>query len=214
MGVTLFFFPEIYQEVASWTIFVFGGSPASLDFFFDGSTILFIAIPFLLITFAYIFSAWSRSKAPGKLDAGVDTLEICVLLIFFALLHPLVSIGLYFCFWHGLRHMLRLDMLFTTKTEESRIFHFIPVKTSLKAIPNTLASLLILALVYYLAQGQEFTHESIIGVYLVIIAVLTLPHFMVVCYMDWIDRTHFPSRRFLGLPEKINPERKKSPPVF
>ena len=187
MGITLIAFPETYQEVAGWTLAVFGSSEQSLDLFFGTNFINVIKYTLITIILTYALLILTLTKSSKKCDALVDICEILVLSLFFLSLPPLFSIGIYFCVWHGLRHILRLWLWETGKYASKSRFVFVPGSILLKTIPNTVLSLLFLVFIFYIPQNQELRTEFIIGVYLVLIACLTLPHFFTVCYMDWCE---------------------------
>ncbi|MEM7790587.1 MAG: Brp/Blh family beta-carotene 15,15'-dioxygenase [Verrucomicrobiota bacterium] len=109
-------------------------------------------------------------------------LEDIGLLFFFWLVTPILAIGLYFSFWHGFRHVLRLiryesndDSLPDTRKGLKRFYA--------QALPFTLASLLIVAAVGLLLP-QADRLDQLPGIYLVVISCLTVPHFFVVEWMD------------------------------
>lgn len=114
---------------------------------------------------------------------GLTLIEDLGLILFFLIVPPILAIGLYFCLWHGLRHVLRL--LRYGKCTTAPIGTLSELKTFyIRALPFTLASLLIVAVVFLLAPGTS-SPSQILGTYLVVISSLTLPHLLVV---EWMDR--------------------------
>lgn len=109
--------------------------------------------------------------------------EDLALLAFFCLVPPVLAIGLYFCLWHGLRHVLRLmryddgnPSLPRLSGRLKRFYH--------RAWPFTLASILIVAALHgFLIKQNDPAH--LLGLYLVVISALTAPHLLVV---EWMDR--------------------------
>ncbi|MEM1221399.1 MAG: Brp/Blh family beta-carotene 15,15'-dioxygenase [Verrucomicrobiota bacterium] len=109
-------------------------------------------------------------------------LEDLGLLFFFWLVTPILAIGLYFSFWHGFRHVLRLiryegngDSVPGASKGLKRFYN--------QALPFTLASLFIVAAVALLLP-QANRLDQLPGIYLVVISCLTVPHFFVVEWMD------------------------------
>lgn len=126
-----------------------------------------------------------------KNHSGGIVLETLGLLVFFALVPPLLAIGLYFCGWHGLRHVLRLLNYYEPGREK-------PLQEKLsrslarffwRAAPFTVLSLLILWVVRLLVAPAADLYGTI-AVYLILISALTLPHILVV---EWMDRRELAS---------------------
>ena len=92
---------------------------------------------------------------------------------------PLAAVGVYFCVWHSLRHVLRVIAADGTAT----------VRAGLGRFAREAAPLTVLALVFLVGFGavvpaSPSTPAELSGLYLVFIAVLTLPHVAVVTWMD------------------------------
>ena len=134
----------------------------------------------LLSEYFYLKTCGPQRRQLLAEDAG--------LLIFFILVPPLLAIGLYFCLWHGLRHVLRLIHYRSTpdETEPEQLVEGLK-RFYIRALPFTLASLLIL-LVVLLFLPEVSRGEQLIGLYLVVISSLTLPHLIVVEWMDARER--------------------------
>lgn len=110
------------------------------------------------------------------------TIEDIGLLIYFSLVPPVLAIGLYFCLWHGFRHVLRLVQYGSGPTNTGSLIENLG-RFYTQAIPFTLASLVIvLATVLLLPEATRV--DQLIGIYLVVISSLTLPH---LCVVEWMD---------------------------
>ncbi|MEM6648416.1 MAG: beta-carotene 15,15'-dioxygenase, Brp/Blh family, partial [Bacteroidota bacterium] len=128
---------------------------------------------------------WSDARTAWLIDVG----ETVLLTLFFALIHPVLAIGVYFCCWHALRHIVRL-----LKTDIGRPGPppYAPIRastirrTALHAVPTTLAALLMVAGLYALMPSGAAV--DVAGIYLFVISVLTFPHVWVVCRMDRDER--------------------------
>ena len=114
--------------------------------------------------------AWRRTGARRTL--GLDLGEVAALTVFFALLPPLWSVGVYFCLWHALRHLARLAPLVAGGSAR---------RLALYAVPGTLGALALVGLVFAESLRQPVAG---VGAYLVGIAALTVPHVVVVAWMD------------------------------
>lgn len=91
------------------------------------------------------------------------------LLAFFAALPALASVGFYFAFWHGLRHVRRL------MTSENLTWG----RFAWLATPNTVAALAMLGALALVTHAG-----AALGVYLALIAALTAPHAATVTLLD------------------------------
>lgn len=125
------------------------------------------------------------------LEAWTIGLETLGLLVFFASVPPLLAIGLYFCGWHGLRHVLRLLNYRAPGEANAARQTFGPAfaRFSLRALPFTLLSLALLYGMRWLVANDAGLGEMI-ALYMILISALTLPHLFVV---EWMDRVELPS---------------------
>ena len=181
MLVPLIAFPDIYERVAMDVISNLSpGIIFEYDVLFSFQFRMAMGLLFAAIVLIHVISTY-------KADTSwyIDVLEIAQLLLFFLLVNPILAIGIYFCFWHGLRHILRIAILYDTEERRlvSGLRHFI-----IRVIPTTCAALIFLAAMYYTVPSRPQSIEQFIGLYLILIAILTLPHTIVVYLMDRKDR--------------------------
>jgi Brp/Blh family beta-carotene 15,15'-monooxygenase len=112
--------------------------------------------------------------------------ETMLLFGFFALVHPVLAVGLYFCVWHAARHIARL--LLTDATARAALRNQRDGaawrRFALQALPLTAGALLLLGGLHRVVPDPPSTVPEFVGLYLVLIAVLTLPHVLVVLWMD------------------------------
>lgn len=138
-------------------------------------TVLFCLLALLVCEFVYLRQQKEQWKSRLAEDLG--------LLAFFTTVPPLLAVGLYFCFWHGLRHVLRLiryegkGVPLGTSTSQFKRFYC-------QALPFTLASIFMLGGILLLLPELGGL-DALIGIYLVVISALTVPHLLVV---EWMDR--------------------------
>ncbi len=129
-------------------------------------------------------------------------IESAALTGFFALVPPVAAIGWYFCWWHGLRHVLRLCRYEAPgspappqlRTQLRRFF--------LQAIPATVAAIALLATLLSLLPVGRTAGLDWIAVYLVFISSLTVPHLLVV---EWMDRREFRHLAIESVQGSVNP---------
>jgi Brp/Blh family beta-carotene 15,15'-monooxygenase len=120
---------------------------------------------------------------PGWTDWG----ETILLLLLLALTPPLVGVGTYFVAFHAWRHLLRLADLRDHLTTQPGALPWLRSLARLLgfAVPLTLATLLLLPLLPRFLGPPPQTHEQWVGAYLILLAVLTLPHAILVGWVDW-----------------------------
>lgn len=181
MLVPLLAFPEAYSRIVEATTGVFGGGMPVWPFEADFRS----AAALLLGAFALAYLAL-RLKSAKRGALLSDVAELGVLAIYFSVVPPVLAIGLYFCLWHSLRHVGRLMLLNETAASSLRRGRLLPAFGAFArdATPLTLAALLLLAVVYFAVPEGAGGTAGLLGVYLVLLSVLTLPHTAIVTWMD------------------------------
>ena len=187
MAVPLVAFPETYAEVV-------GAMAAAVAPGTEGRAQALIlelnrgalaaALGALVLTYA-AWGAVTASRRPASSawrTLGLDLAEVAGLALFFAVVPPLWSVGVYFCLWHALRHLARL----APAVAEGSGW-----RLAVLAAPATVGALV---LVGGLAWATVGLGEPVagVGVYLVGIAALTVPHTLVVVWMDLRQRVWTP----------------------
>ncbi len=139
--------------------------------------------PLGILAFVVVLTLGERMKHRNSPRWKEQTLEILVLWVLFLLLPPLFSVGLYFIFWHSLRHIRLMgrkigEPLARFGRVDWRVFYR-------WAAPFTLAGILfVLGWFLWNSSGQREI-SSIIGSYLVVLWALTWPHALLT---HWIFR--------------------------
>ncbi|MGF1473835.1 MAG: Brp/Blh family beta-carotene 15,15'-dioxygenase [Rubrobacteraceae bacterium] len=185
MLVPLLAFPGVYREVAGNMVGLFAapGMPAWLfgPLFRVGAGSIFCVLALGMFVWSY------RVTGPGTRTAlYLDGVEVVLLAAYFAVVPPVISIGLYFCLWHSPRHIVRLMLLSPASLSALRKGGILPALKDFArdAAPLTLAALVLLAGLYVLTPGGVQGAASYLALYLVLISLLTLPHVAVVGLMD------------------------------
>jgi Brp/Blh family beta-carotene 15,15'-monooxygenase len=160
--------PGFYRQTAQAACALFRGPAEAFNWIeYDATRDLALGVTAVLAGLDFILaqrSAWSR---------WLNVLEGVSLAFFFLALPALVSIGLYFTFWHGLRHLLRL------KSFEGISW----TRLTLQALPATLGALgLLLGLAWVTPHPAGYL--PLLALYLVLISALTVPHALIVGWMD------------------------------
>ena len=180
MLVPLLAFPAVYLDVAGWVVGAIDADIAMGSSVAPGVAVG-AAVAFAALCLVHVLAGWRAAPRDGRRGWAIDAGETVLLALFFATVHPLLAIGLYFCLWHSLRHIVRLTevpgYVPATAGRPWRAFAF-------HAAPTTALALLFLAGLYALVPVTPASLDDAIGLYLVLIAVLTLPHVWVVLRMD------------------------------
>ncbi len=185
MLVPLVAFPEQYAFVAETLVGLFDPATATaLDPVFQPTVRAAVGVGFGLAIVASLGLGLARSgpSEPWLIDAG----ETLGLVAFFALVPPILAIGLYFCFWHSLRHILRtmlVDDRATSSLSQGNL-GAAGRRFARDAAPLTAASIVLLVAIGLMLPQTPATLPDVAGYYLVGIAVLTLPHVVVVSVLD------------------------------
>jgi len=181
MLVPLLRHPDEYRRVVDAWVALFGGdlraawlwapeTRAALGVAFAGLTVVTLAV-------GYGKEGWRR-----------DAAETGLLWAYFLVVPPLVAVGVYFCVWHSLRHVGRLaaiDDRARAAFAERGVLAAL-ARTGRDAVPLTAVSLCLLVGVAVVA-GVRTDPRVLAALYLVFIAVLTLPHVVVVTWMDRVE---------------------------
>jgi Brp/Blh family beta-carotene 15,15'-monooxygenase len=190
MLVPLLSSPGQYRRVARALTGRFGVSPADLAPLFRVETRLVLGAGFALLTLGTLAVGYARTpdglaNDGWRLDAG----ETGLLWLFFLAVPPILAVGVYFCLWHSVRHIARLVLLDPGSVTGLRDGRAAPAlgRFARDAAPLTLVSVGFLVAFYYLVPVQPADIEGLVGLYLVLIAVLTLPHVVVVSFMDRVQ---------------------------
>ena len=160
--------PGSVREVFAWILGLFPADaavPSTATVFacgLAGSAVTLAAAAYL-----------ARKDREGR---GRDLWETGFLAVFFLFLHPLLSISLYFLFWHSIRHFELMATRFRAevRSERRRL-----LGSGLAIL--ALTAILLGVLVPLLPEIADF--KAFLGLLLVFICCITLPHTLV---MRWI----------------------------
>ena len=187
MLVPLIAFPDQYAFVARSILGVIDpGAAVALEPAFTSTARTAVAAGFGSILVASLALGFVRTTAGGRTGWLVDAVETLALVGYFSLVPPVLAIGLYFCFWHSLRHVLRTMLLDATASAALARDEFGTAarRFARDATPLTLGGLAVLVGVGLLVPTTPASTADLLGIYLVAIAVLTLPHVVIVTLLD------------------------------
>ncbi|MEM1041279.1 MAG: Brp/Blh family beta-carotene 15,15'-dioxygenase [Bacteroidota bacterium] len=180
MLVPLLAFPETYLGVAQSVVGAILGDGAVASSV-SPAVRLGAGAGFGLLVALHLAAGWAASTPATRRDWIVDAAETVMLAVFFATVHPLLAVGVYFCLWHAVRHLVRIAL---TASEAPP-----PVRVSgtgylAHGVVMTVLALGLLAGLYLLVPVTPDSVGDLVGLYLLLISTLTLPHVWVVVRMD------------------------------
>ncbi|WP_276300153.1 Brp/Blh family beta-carotene 15,15'-dioxygenase [Halorussus lipolyticus] len=185
MVVPLVGFPGVYRSVAEATIRLFDpgivGS-AALAAAFRPETRLALGGGLAALSVGALAVGAVRTGTESR-SWRIDALETGLLWAYFLVVPPILAVGLYFCLWHSVRHVARLLVVEDESALEPDRLGPALAGFGRDALPNTVGALAVLGGLAVVAPPEEGL-LSLLGLYLVLLAVLTLPHTAVVTWMD------------------------------
>lgn len=196
MLVPLLSFPEVYGRVIESLLAPFGqGSTAvrflelvaepSVRFVIGGG---FVGLSIGMLALGYVRSDDSRSRDAWRLDV----FETVLLWGYFLVVPPILAIGVYFSFWHSTRHIARVATLDETGRAVLAAGRITPVLSRFArgAAVNTAGALCLLGVLFVVLPADG--SMALLSRYLVLIATLTLPHVLIVTWLDISQRLWTP----------------------
>jgi Brp/Blh family beta-carotene 15,15'-monooxygenase len=184
MLVPLLFFPDRYRAVAQTVVGLFapGMGRVSVLFTDDARLLLGAALGAVTVLTLALGARYATSRRPWLADAG----ETVLLWAYFAVVPPVLAIGVYFAVWHSLRHISRLvelDQIALAALDRGSVRRTV-ARFIGDTLPATAGALLLFGGLTLAVPGSITSLADIGGVYLVLLAVLTLPHVVVVSWLD------------------------------
>ncbi|AZH27130.1 beta-carotene 15,15'-dioxygenase [Haloplanus aerogenes] len=180
MLVPLLRYPERYRAVVDAWVALFGRE-LHAAWLFTPDTRLAVGLAFAALSVGTLAAGYRADDRGWRRDAA----ETWLLWAYFLVVPPLIAVGVYFCVWHSLRHVGRLmgvdDGARTAFARRGTVAALL--RTGRDAAPLTAVSIILLVGVG-VAAGVDTDPRVLAALYLVFIAVLTLPHVAVVTWMD------------------------------
>lgn len=185
MLVPLAFFPDAFRGVAADVAGLFGAGVVGLSLIFEpgvrGALLAGLAATLAL---ALVLASRDLGRQRRRLLPVVG--ETVLLFVFFAVVPPVLAVGVYFTAWHAPRHIARLILLRPAPPGMPRrrswprdLARFVR-----DAAPLTALALVGLAWLYAAVPTGAEDAGSLLALYLILVSVLTVPHAAVVTYMD------------------------------
>jgi Brp/Blh family beta-carotene 15,15'-monooxygenase len=186
MLVPLVAFPEQYRAVLESFIAVFGTGFGEWPV--AGFVRLVVGAGFAVLTVGTL--ALARMHSSNHRAWRLDAVETCLLWGYFLIVPSILAIGVYFTLWHSTRHISRalgLDAASVTALESGDYWTPI-VRFTRDALLPTVAAFALIAGLWIVAPNPSPSIEGVVAVYLVVIAALTLPHTIVITWLDYVQK--------------------------
>jgi len=199
MGVPLVAHPEEYRLVAEWTVGLFlvgpGAAATAVDPLFAPAVRAAVGVGIGAATLASVGLGYRRIRTDDGSDDGErrdpggwrrDAGELAVLWAWFLLAAPVFAIGVYFALWHALRHVGRLVLVDPEAASAASAGDAVGAlaRFGRDAAPLTLGGFLVVGAVGASVPAGVAAPGDLLAVSLVAIAALTLPHVVVVAWLD------------------------------
>lgn len=188
MLIPLLAAPDVYRDVAANAIDVFRPVDVSqIQWAFDERVRLVAGTVFAIVTLGTVLVTGRGARPderPALLAGVVDT---AMLVLFFAVVPPVLAIGIYFCCWHSTRHIARMVQLgigSSATPDDHRIGPGLRRFARAAALPTVGALVLLVGLAVGTPRPQDGL-AGLTGIYLVGLSLLTLPHSVIVTWLDW-----------------------------
>lgn len=172
--------PEVYVRVLEGALFAMGSvdSPGWVNWVAAPPSRIALAV-LVLVLGCVAWVGLCREPTPAPLLQRY-AVEDVVLVNLFLWLDPLLSIGIYFIFWHSMRHVrvsatVMGETLWNGRTVRWGRFYAL-------AFPFTLAGVFFLLLIHVWAIPLETAPYLLVGIYLVLLWALTWPHALI-CHL-------------------------------
>jgi beta-carotene 15,15''-monooxygenase, Brp/Blh family len=185
MLVPLVAFPGVYRDVVGTFVEPFGASVGWWPVGFAPR--LALGGAFAAATGVTLARGLSRARdSDARRGWALDAAETGLLWVYFLLVPPVLAIGAYFCLWHSVRHIARVVLLDGRSVDAlARRQWLSPTgRFALEAAVPTALALGLVGALWVAVPGRVGTLAGATGLYLVAIAVLTLPHTAVVVWLD------------------------------
>ena len=182
MLVPLLAFPDVYRAVAADATGLFGPGLAS-SAAFSPAFRLVVGLALAGVVLASLLCAARSLRGAHLVTLAAETL---LLVAFFAVVPPILAVGLYFTLWHAPRHIARLVLLDETPAAGRRAERAGSAlgRFARDAAPLTAVALGLLVALFFAVDVRPGDPGSLLALYLVLVSALTLPHAVVVTYMD------------------------------
>jgi Brp/Blh family beta-carotene 15,15'-monooxygenase len=177
-------FPATFARVGAGLTHWYGGMGPPAP---DRGVVSFGVVALLVFVALYLRQAWCDDEPGLRRGFRHDVGELLLLGFLFARVPPLLAVGTYFCVWHSARHIGRLmlaDPITSSLLSEGRAQEGV-WRTILQSLPMMAGAVVLLGGLYIMQRHRAMDSlAALVYLYLSLIAALTVPHFLVVLWMD------------------------------
>lgn len=184
--VPILAYPATYQEAATAVVQLFDPT-ISLAWLSAPTFQTALGIGFTALTLTALFAGrLGVSESKTRRSWYYDIIETGLLILLFVVLPPIVALGVYFPLWHSVRHLVRIALLGDDTVGALRDGKYVSaaLKLGYDAMPMTVGALVLFGLLAVAVPTQVGTMQDLAGAYLVLLAVFTLPHTVIVTWLD------------------------------
>ena len=185
MALPLVAFPGEYRWVARQLVGLFGAGELDLldPLFAPTGRVAVAGIVGAFVVSSLVVGYPGSPRRSWTIDAG----ETLFLTAYFLVVPPILAVGVFFCCWHSVRHIVRLGLL--DDTTASRLGAG-DVRGALgrfmwQATPMSLGALVSFGVLALAVPVAPVGWAALFAVYLVGIALVTAPHVIIVSWMDF-----------------------------
>lgn len=147
--------------------------------------IIFLLIP-LILFILYTGITFLSSRQEERKALLTDLVEGLGLFLWFLFIPPIWAIGIYFVFWHSLRHALRILWIDQVGQIALESFKIVTLSKRWLSLTTIMTILALLGLWFTLSLSLTLNGMEIdwLGKAMIGISILTLPHTVLVCLLD------------------------------
>lgn len=174
----------IYHDFLIAMVAQGGGKMTDFPLIIEEKT-LFLVVPLALLVL-YCLLAPLSARATERKALLIDLLEGVCLFFWFLFVPPLWAIGIYFVFWHSLRHALRILWIDGAGRAALQTFTLSKLSTRWLRLTTLMTVLALLGLWFILSLPLSINGIELdwLGKAMIGISILTLPHTLLVCLLD------------------------------
>jgi len=187
MFIPYVFFPDDYELAATEIIRLFSPTIPDLSVYFSYDLRLLVFTIFcvaLLISLGLTVLNFTKDETELR---RTFLIESSLLFVFFALVPPFLAVGIYFCVWHSVRHIARMIALMDGETDNHHVTWQQVITFNKRALPMTAIALIMLVALYFVVPRAQDDTLALVSLYLALIAAVTLPHTIVVFWLDRVQ---------------------------
>ena len=188
MLAPMVWFPEEYQATFAACVSPFVETLPSVGIGWETASVV-AGVSLSGLIALHIVAVAPHVMTHGR-EVATDLLELGTLVAFFATVPAILAVGVYFCLWHSVRHIYRVAAGGGRSGEPTR---WVDIgRTFIDSAPLTILALALCGLLGYLALGQGASGLDWLGIYLVAISALTVPHVLVILWLDRLESVWTP----------------------